>query len=133
MPMLCVLSIVMCVLSLKTYFPCVLFEKKKMHVLCVYFFPTREMMRMVMIWIVIRYYCVNPVAWGTAAANCQHSQSRGQGGGKDRRASICSSHSLLICFQCNQRYNTISIDFPVSSKFISRYCVFAMLSQIASS
>lgn len=27
--MLCVLSIVMCVLSLKTYFPYVLFEKKK--------------------------------------------------------------------------------------------------------
>lgn len=51
-----------------------------MHVLYVYFLPTREMRRMAMIWIVIRYCChCQPCAWGTALANRQPSQSRAQG------------------------------------------------------
>lgn len=83
--------------------------ENEMHVLSVYVFPTREMRRMAVIWIVIRYcHRCQSRAWGTALANHQPSQSRGQGGG-DRATEWehVVSHLLLVCFLCDQGHNII--------------------------
>lgn len=106
----------MCVLSLKNYFPCLLFEKRNACPLCL-FFPPREMMRMAMIWIVTRYYCGRPPgARGTAAANGP--QSRGRGGAGALGTGAGGSHALPTCFTCNQGYDMVSTNLPVSLKFI---------------
>lgn len=124
-------SIIMCVLRLKNYL-CAVRETKCMSF--VFIFPAREMMRMVMIWIVTRYHCCcHSVAWGTAAANGQRPQSRGQGGGRRTvEQEYAVFHSLWICFKHNRGYNPVALDFSVRSKCVIRFRIAAMQSRISS-